>query len=106
VPGDLLKDLDDATWSKIGFNYTGPDPLDGPEMSEKIPRMLKKAKQAFPYLPVLLSYGHSCVLQEVTNDWIGGWTVQVFCQVIINYLIQVWKVCSGFLGTARRPKES
>jgi len=72
VPEDLMKDLDEATWSKIGFNYTGPDPLDGPDMSEKIARMLKKSKEAFSYLPLMLSYGHSCVLEGVTNDIIRG----------------------------------
>ena len=72
MPGDLVKDLDEATLSKIGFNYTGPDPLDGPEMNEKIARMLKKSKEAFSYLPLMLSYGHSCVLEGVSNDMIRG----------------------------------
>ena len=72
VPSDVLKDIDDATGTKIGFNYTGPDPLDHPDEADLVERVLRNSKEAYGFLPVLLSLGQSCVLPKITPDLLQG----------------------------------
>ena len=64
LPSDLENNLDDATLSKLGLNYSGKYPLDHSDEGQIIERMLRKSKELFKYLPVLLSLGNATVLDK------------------------------------------
>ena len=76
-PSDVSKDMDVPTFTKIGFNYTGPDPLSHDEESELVSNILEKSKKIFQFLPALLSLGASTVLPKVTTELAVG--IQNIC---------------------------
>jgi hypothetical protein len=98
VPSDVLKDLDDATATKIGFNYTGPDALDHPDELELVENILRKSKEAFQFLPVLASLGQSCVLPKISKEMTKGkphsissnqnFLPERYCMVLTIYAFQ------------------
>ena len=45
VPDDLKPFMKDATWKKIMYNYTGPDPLEHEHESKLVKRILQNAKE-------------------------------------------------------------
>ena len=67
-PSDVSKDMDGPTFTKIGFNYTGPDSLAHDQESELVENVLRKSKDVFQFLPVMLSLGVSTVLPKVTTE--------------------------------------
>ena len=64
LPSDLENNMDDATMSKLGLNYSGKYPLDHWNEGQLIERMLRKSRELFKFLPVLLSLGNATVLDK------------------------------------------
>ena len=75
-PSDVSRDMDGPTFTKIGFNYTGPDSLAHDQESELVENVLRKSKDLFLFLPAL---GVSTVLPKVTTELTLGTTLNIVC---------------------------
>ena len=76
VPKDLKPYMKEATWNKIRFNYTGPDPLEHEHESKIVKRILKNAKDLHKVLYIL------SIVENVLN--LGSLPYHELCGIVLS----------------------